>query len=246
MDGVGALECICLWRELDLFKTWFPMCVRSSMLERQGEVECVAHLELAAGGAVPLGNRDAVLHGYGVDALDDGFVLIRGASANQSAWKHLCFPRLRGFGSARLEVRGLSVMVQPLGDAAVRCSYVINIDPKAPLPRAMQEFAVQQVVGVLFHKLSREAREIARGEASRTHESNKKNHVFCLFLNVAPPLLPYVRKYIKTHTHESNTRVEHTSRTHKSHTCHARCHTPIDPISLSLSHTHTHTHDSSI
>ena len=92
-------------------------------------------------------------------------------------------------------------MVQPLGDAAVRCSYVINIDPKAPLPRAMQEFAVQQVVGVLFHKLSREARETARGEASRTHESNTRVSHTSLTLAMLDATLPLILSLSLSHTH---------------------------------------------
>lgn len=77
MEDVSMVEAVALWKEIDLFKSWFPLCASSSVLARQGRVELIASIELSAG-TLPIGKRDAVLHGYGVDALDDGFMLIIG------------------------------------------------------------------------------------------------------------------------------------------------------------------------
>ena len=82
MEGVDLLECVAMWREADLFDRWFPLCHESQVLAQQGRVEMLAYMKLAANG-LPIGNRDAVLHGYGVDALDDGFMMILGRSAQQ-------------------------------------------------------------------------------------------------------------------------------------------------------------------
>ena len=50
-----------------------------------------------------------VLHGYGVDCLADGFMMVLGKSAAQSDFPAIPFPPVRGFGSARMHVHGLQV-----------------------------------------------------------------------------------------------------------------------------------------
>ena len=159
MEGVDLLECVAMWREADLFDKWFPLCHQSSVLAQQGRVEMLAYMKLAAVG-LPMGSRDAVLHGYGVDALDDGFMMILGRSAQQGDFPDIEFPPVEGFGAARMHVQGLSVLIQPLGERRVRCAYVIHIDMMAPLPPPMLHFATQRVVGMIFHKMKKEARRI--------------------------------------------------------------------------------------
>ena len=53
---------------------------------------------------LPLGQRDAVLHGYGVDVLSDGFMMVIGRSAAQSDFPSTPFPPVRGFGAARMHL----------------------------------------------------------------------------------------------------------------------------------------------
>ena len=160
MEGVDLLECVAMWREADLFDRWFPLCHESQVLAQQGRVEMLAYMKLAANG-LPIGNRDAVLHGYGVDALDDGFMMILGRSAQQGDFPDISFPPVRGFGAARMHIQGLSVLIQPLAERRVRCAYVVHIDMMAPLPPPMLHFATQRVVGMIFHKMKREARQIS-------------------------------------------------------------------------------------
>ena len=90
----------------------------------------------------------AVLQGYGVDALSDGFMMVIGRSAAQSDWPQVPFPPLEGFGAARMHVAGLQVLVQPLTDRSVRCCYCCHIDIRAPLPRPLIRMATQHVVSV--------------------------------------------------------------------------------------------------
>ena len=110
-----------------------------------------------------------MLHGYGVDALDDGFMLVLGRSAQQADFPDVPFPRVRGLGAARMHVQGLQVLVQPLGERKVRCAYVVHIDMRAPLPAPMLHFATQRVVGMIFHKLRKEARRIKHGAKESAH-----------------------------------------------------------------------------
>ena len=110
-----------------------------------------------------------MLHGYGVDALNDGFMLILGRSAQQTDFPDVPFPPIQGFGAARMHVQGLQVLVTPLAERRVRCEYVVHIDMRAPLPAPMLHFATQRVVGMIFHKLRKEAQRIRLGAASSAH-----------------------------------------------------------------------------
>ena len=168
MKDIGCLECIALWKEVDLFDRWFPLCQGARALAAPGRVELLAWFELAVQG-LPLGKRDAVLQGYGVDALSDGFMMVIGRSAAQSDWPQVPFPPLEGFGAARMHVAGLQVLVQPLSDRSVRCCYCCHIDIRAPLPRPMLRLATQHVVGRIFHALQQEARKIRRGAEHSAH-----------------------------------------------------------------------------
>ena len=180
MEDVSMLECVALWKETDLFKTWFPLCQASKTLAAQGRVEQLAWMELSAPG-LPIGKRDAVLHGYGVDALSEGgFMLILGRSAQQGDFPEVPFPPLRGFGAARMHVQGLQVLIQPLSERRVRCAYVVHIDMMAPLPAPILHFATQRVVGMIFHKLQKEARSIRKGQATSAHAARiaRDAHVY--------------------------------------------------------------------
>lgn len=168
MEDVSLLECVALWKEIDLFRQWFPLCTDSRVLAEQGRVELLAWIQLAAPG-LPIGKRDAVLHGYGVDALNDGFMMIIGRSAQQADFPNVAFPPLRGFGAARMHVQGLQVLVTPLAERRVRCAYVVHIDMCAPLPAPMLHFATQRVVGMIFHKLRKEAQRIRLGAGESVH-----------------------------------------------------------------------------
>lgn len=179
MSGVSTLECLAMWREVDLFQRWFPLCLGSKVLAQQGRVETLAWVELSAG-ALPVGRRDMVLHGYGVDALADGFMMILGKSASQSDFPKIPFPPVRGFGSARMHVHGLQVVMQPLADRTVRCCYTCNIDIKAPLPKPVVQFATQRIVGAIFHALQKEAAGIRAGAAASAHAARMQRdaHVY--------------------------------------------------------------------
>ncbi len=82
-------------------------------------------------------------------------MLVVGRSAQQSDFSDVPFPRVTGFGSARMHIQGLQVLIQPLGERRVRCSYVVHIDLMAPLPGPLVHFATQRVVGMIFHKLQK-------------------------------------------------------------------------------------------
>ena len=158
---------------------WFPLCSGARALSQQGRVELLAWLELSTPG-LPLGQRDAVLHGYGVDVLSDGFMMVIGRSAAQSDFPSTPFPPVRGFGAARMHIAGLQVLVQPLAERRVRCCYCVNIDPRMPVPRPLLRLATQHVVGRIFHALTAEVRRMRAAPAASPHAARiaRDKHVY--------------------------------------------------------------------
>ena len=171
-------QCVSFWREADLFDRWFPMCSRSRVLKQMGRCEMLAWMELSPTG--PIGRRDAVLHGYGVDALDDGFMMILGRSVEQSEWADLRFPVAGGFGAARMLVHGLQVLIQPLGPDAVRCVFLSCLDLQMPVPPPVLQLATQTVVGMIHHQLEKEARRIHSAAAASDHAARMERdaHIY--------------------------------------------------------------------
>ena len=96
-------------------------------------------------------------------------MLVVGRSARAADFPEVPFPPVRGFGAARMHVQGLQVLIEPLGERRVRCAYVVHIDMNAPLPAPMLHFATQRVVGMIFHKLQREARRVKLGCELSSH-----------------------------------------------------------------------------
>jgi hypothetical protein len=70
VDGVvqgSASACCAIWKEAHLYNTWFPFCHFSGYLKKYTETEFVVHF----GGTTPVGRNDFVVHGYGVNNLEE-------------------------------------------------------------------------------------------------------------------------------------------------------------------------------
>ena len=65
--------------------------------------------------------------------------------------------------------RVLQVVLQPLSPHRVHCTYILSMDMRAPLPKAMVNLATTKVVGAIFHKLAKEAKQIRQGAAVNAH-----------------------------------------------------------------------------
>ena len=119
------------------------------------------------------------LHGYGADALDDGFMMILGRSVEQSEWADLRFLVAGGFGAARMLVHGLQVLIQPLGPDAVRCVFLSCLDLQMPVPPPVLQLATQAVVGMIHHQLEKEARRSTRRRRRRPRGADGRDaHIY--------------------------------------------------------------------
>ena len=45
-----------MWKEIDLFSLWFPLCSNARTLAQQGRVELLAWMDISAG-ALPIGRH---------------------------------------------------------------------------------------------------------------------------------------------------------------------------------------------
>jgi len=173
IDGLvetALLECLAMWKEVDLASSWFPFCERSDALQRQSWGESVATFRFSAGNGFPLGKREALLHHYLVDALDEGFLLLMYRSAQTQDYPGLRLPRLGGLFSERVQLHGMQVMLQPLSTRTTRCSYLFCMDLQTPfVPRPLLNWAVRCNVGRIFASLQREARRISDGPLHSHH-----------------------------------------------------------------------------
>lgn len=169
MDGISMVDCMAMWKELDLCYRWFPMCTESKVVAEMARCESVSWTQLAAPG-LPIGARDAVLHGYGVDCADDGFFMIVAQSAKQADFPELKFPPVNGFGAARLDVYGMKIIVTPLSENRHHCEYIVGIDIKAPfVPSSVIHAVTQRLMSMMFHKLCKEAKRMRLGPQASEH-----------------------------------------------------------------------------
>lgn len=81
------------------------------------------------------------MHAYGCDAvLEEKCILIQGKSVDE--WDGVDFPKAEGWRHRRLDVRAFRAKIEVLSPTSASTSLVANVDPKAPLPKAMVNFVV--------------------------------------------------------------------------------------------------------
>ena len=94
---------------------------------------------------MPIISRDCVLHAYGCDSvLEDNCILIQGRSVDQS--EEVQIPEVKRWGHGRMDVRAFRAKIEVLSPTSACTSIVANVDPKAPVPRAVVNFVVSRCV----------------------------------------------------------------------------------------------------
>ena len=88
------LECIAVWREVDLYDEWMPMCNEAKKLVQIGKSELIAWQKT---GVIPL-VRDMVVHAFGDVSMDssadDPCFLICGRSVTQEEYPDVPIPQV--------------------------------------------------------------------------------------------------------------------------------------------------------
>ena len=92
--------------------------------------------------------RDLVIHAWGVEHLTDGYFLIIGESVD--TFPDTVIPPPSGMFMKRAVIRGLKVLVQPLGQNKIRNCSIASIDLQIPLPQSMIDHVIKNVFSVVF------------------------------------------------------------------------------------------------
>ena len=166
IEGVPLADVAAVWREAGLFAEWLPSCVSSKLLRRSGRVDVVVYLVLSVLGLV---SRDAVLHGYGVDCLEQlGKILILARSVTADEMPNEAIPPLPAWPNERMEYHKLQVALEPVSPTTTRACLIMEVDPKLRVvPQAMVEGVLRRTLCIIFWQLARTARRI--GHRSGPH-----------------------------------------------------------------------------
>jgi hypothetical protein len=169
VNGCTMLECIAVWREVDLYNEWMPMCSEAKKLAQYGKSELIAWQKT---GVMPL-VRDMVVHAFGDVSMDptadDPCFLICGRSVTQDEYPNVEIPKLAGWGVDRTEMRFLNVLVQPISAESTRNCIITNMDLKTHLPQSVMNFILKKMVGVFLYSMEKCAHKIRQNPESSKH-----------------------------------------------------------------------------
>ena len=161
IEGVPLRNVLAVWREVQLFDRWIPAVVEARVLRWIGPSEFLVWFDAWLGVLY----RDIVAHGYGVDLLHQGQLLIMCASVERDAFPDDPIPPPpRLFAGRRALIREMRVLLEPLAADRTRCTLVINMDLRVPLPQSMVDMVTRNVIGVFFYLQARAAKKISRGD----------------------------------------------------------------------------------
>ena len=170
IEGVPLRNVLAVWREVQLFDKWIPAVVEARVLRWIGPSEFLVWFDAWLGVLY----RDVVAHGYGVDLLHEGQLLIMCSSVERDAFPDDPVPPApRSFGGRRALIREMRVLLEPLAADRTRCTLVINMDLRVPLPQSMVDLVTRNVIGVFFYLQARAAKKISRGDGPHLQAISK-------------------------------------------------------------------------
>ncbi|DAZ99580.1 TPA: hypothetical protein N0F65_001408 [Lagenidium giganteum] len=172
IEGVDIFNTIGVIYEIDLYHHWVPFCNRAELLRQTSHVEITAYLSIA----LPLLSRDAVIHAFGINACyEHRCILLLGGSTDQANLPPgVTVPKLKGWNSDRMEIRGFRALIEPLSPTKARKCIVANIDPKCPIPKSLLNFGIKKMAGILLYLIMKEAEKI---EAAQRDGKGDNEHL---------------------------------------------------------------------
>ena len=163
IDGVKLGDVLAVWREIEHFDAWLPSCTGSRLLRSVGRGDVLFHMDISVLGGVLV--RDAVVHAYSVDALDEAScVLFIGKSVGAHDMPDATVPPPVS-GVLRLQYRRLQVLLEPLSETRTRACMILCLDPQLRLlPTAWVEGVLRRTICMIFWLLKRAALKIGERE----------------------------------------------------------------------------------
>ena len=135
--------------EHELFPRWIPFCKRATQLAQPSRFQKLLHIQEGFPFIVPIANRDCVLHGIGVDMLEEDSAVIILRSVPEGAAGEALVRKLAGPDATVPPVARGQVRVDTLGGFYLRIKdgrtvsfhAIFNVDPKlAVIPSGIINF----------------------------------------------------------------------------------------------------------
>lgn len=152
---VPLMRVLALFREVQLFREWYPNCVESETLAAPAQCErlfrMVMNVRIPLFGTV---SYDLIPHAFGVDALaGHGCFVVCGRSATQLEWLRVAFPR-PPTGGARQQLAALRLVITPLPGGRTHASLATAIDlSKTPAAALLPEWTIDWLISHIIGKI---------------------------------------------------------------------------------------------
>jgi hypothetical protein len=166
IDGVPLADVLAVWREVGLLSEWVPSCVESRLFSRIGRCDVLFSMGLNIIGII---SRNAILHGYAVNALDEAgcvMVLAKSVRAGETPPEAAAaFAPMPSSPHVSMEYRKLQCVLEPLSQTSTRATLILSVDPKLRMvPQSLIETVLRRTICVIFWQLRRTAERIGRAE----------------------------------------------------------------------------------
>ena len=159
-DELPTFEMMSVINEVDLYKTFIPLCEDSIKVIEPAHGEMVAYFYLSA----KVISRDAGIHAYGIDCLQEyGTIVLVGHSIDSFPGADIPF-RAAGWGHQTMHVKHFNAVVQVLSPTSAKTTIIATIDPRVALPRTIVNFAIKKLAGVVLWLIQKKALAVAQAK----------------------------------------------------------------------------------
>jgi hypothetical protein len=159
-DNLPVFEQMSVINEVDLYKTFIPMCSESCKVLTVSHGEMIAYFYIN----VAVLSRDAAIHAYGIDCMEEyGTIVLVGNSVDDFPGADIPF-KPAGWGHQTMEVKTFNAVVEIVSPTSARTTIIASVDPKVPLPRAMVNFAIKKLAGLILWLIQKKAVAISEAK----------------------------------------------------------------------------------
>lgn len=167
---IPAFQLLALLHETDLFPTWVPFCRRAHTVAELSLVRKVIYeyfrLPLVA-------DRDVLLYGYGVNALQEqGILVVVAQSLREGQFPDVAVPPLQA-GLVRAQVHFFGGLIRPLTRTRTHFQLITNFDPNLQnVPYGVLNWASKKLGKKIFKTIAHQAAKFAHSEHERRVQGN--------------------------------------------------------------------------
>ena len=172
MDDIDLFHTVAVIREIALFGEWIPFLRHSTVVREVDFSRLLAWFSIGVRGVL---SRDCVLRVAACnDALSSGALYFEGASLGDDVrtWRGAAVPpRSTTWGFDRMVVRSLFAKVAFTSKTSQHCIFVVSVDLRTSLPRAVLDFFLKKLVGLFLWLWRRQSRYISTHDACKHRDA---------------------------------------------------------------------------